>query len=252
MKKIILLAAVLVSTFAQAQIISVTGKNGQPITNDYEFVTNDLGITGPAALPIHVSNLTGEDIYVKLRMDAMENADNMEDMPGIAVQFCFGQLCYTEVEVDDVVPSGIGTAKIVADGQNDEADHFANNYPGDVEGVDVVYYMSLVQYNPDNTPGDVLLSFSYRYTTTAGVNNLDGLQNMGITVKNTVVKSNLELDAAIMANLDIIDVNGKLIKNVSINEGANTIDLSGLSAGVYFAKFTTGMNKSSQIKIVKN
>ena len=248
MKKIILLATVLVSTFAQAQIISVTGHNGEPITEGYTFTTDALS-GEEADLPIRVENLTEETIYVKLRMVSMVNADNM---PNFSVQFCFGELCYYQVETGDTVPTGIDAAEIAPGEENPEGDHFINGYAGDVAGTDVVYNLRLVQFDAANNEIGTLMNFKYVYSTTAGITDLNGLQNLGISVKNTVVEKNMDIDATIMANLAIIDVNGKSIKNVSINEGANTIDLSGLSAGVYFAKFTTGMNKSSQIKIVKN
>lgn len=248
MKKIILLAAVLVSSFAQGQVIAVTGHNGEPITEGYTFTTNAL--SGEAAdLPIRVENLTDETIYVKLRMVSMVNADNMLNF---SVQFCFGELCYYQVESGDTVPTGIDAAEIGPGEENPEGDHFINGYGGDVAGIDVEYNLRLVQFDADNNEVGTLMNFKYVYSTTADVTDLDGLQTIGINVKNTVVESNLELEAAITANLVITDVNGKLVKTVGINEGSNSIDLSILSSGVYFAKFTTESDKVSQIKIVKN
>ena len=57
---------------------------------------------------------------------------------------------------------------------------------------------------------------------------------------NTVIKS-----------IQIFDINGKSVKTVSAKDSAATVDASGLSKGVYFAKVSTDTS-SETIKLIKN
>jgi hypothetical protein len=200
-------------------------------------------------LPLKVKNLTDETIYVKLRMDEMENAFNMVTND---VQFCFGTSCYITVDEGDVVPAAIAQAEILADGENPDGDKFQNSYEGDNVGQPVEYHMSLWLYGADNNPIEELVAFSYIYTPTAGTEDFTNLQNIGINVKNTVVKNTFDVDATVTTKLELFDVTGKQVSSIAVADGANSIDLSRLNAAVYIARFTTEDNKTAQIRIVKN
>lgn len=249
MKKFILAAAAMLTMAVQAQTVSVTGKDGVTITDGYTYTTNSLNTNEgeDGYMPIIVTNLTDGDIYVRLRMDSMENANGNENF----IFFCFGQQCYYSVSVGNAVPSNINQGLITAGGHNDFADHFANGYGGDASGENVVYNMSLVQFTSDGTEVGTLLSFSYVYNPTAGVNDIEGLSNLGINLKNTVVADALQLDSSVAANLEIYDLNGKKVQVAAIKNGYQTLDLSTLSSSIYIAKFTTENNRTSQVKIVK-
>ena len=75
---------------------------------------------------------------------------------------------------------------------------------------------------------------------------------MGIVVNNTVVKSTLDVTASQNVKVDIVNLNGQVVKKAAIAAGTQAVDLSGLSSAVYFARFTNAENKTAQIKIVKN
>jgi hypothetical protein len=238
MKKIILIAGLLLSGLAQAQdpIIEVTGKNDEVITDGYVYETNSLEVADSESggyLPLHVTNLTDEAIYVKLRMVSFENADGNGDSDEIIyVQFCFGTLCYFAVEEGNIVPSNITQAKIEAGSHNPNGDKFTNAYPGDVVGEPVTYNMELVQFSAEGVEIGPLVSFTFKYTPTAGTNDLNGLNNIGISVKNTVVKNQLDIDAQQNAKLELFTISGQQVKTVAIQDGSQSIDLSGLSAAV--------------------
>ena len=249
MKKFIVAAITMFTIATQAQIVSVTGKDGVEITDGYTYSTNSLATEQGEAgyMPIQVTNLTGDDIYVKLKMDSFENASGNQDF----IFFCFGQQCYYSVSTGSTVPENIAAAKISAGSHNDLQDHFANGYAGDTEGQDVIYHMSLVQYSSDGTEGDVIMSFSFRYTTAANVEDFSGLKNIGINLNNTVVTNDLTVDAKGNATLEIFDLNGRLVKNADIKGGTQSVNLSSLLPAVYIARFTNNENKVSQVKIVK-
>ncbi|GGB68974.1 hypothetical protein GCM10007424_06170 [Flavobacterium suaedae] len=249
MKKFILAAAAMLTFAVQAQTVSVTGKDGVTITDGYTYTTNSLNTDEgeDGYMPIVVTNLTNDDIYVRLRMDSMENAAGNE----FFIFFCFGEQCYFSVSEGSSVPSNLEQGKITAGGTNHIDDHFASGYGGDTAGENVVYNMSLVQFTSDGTEVGTLLSFSYVYNPTAGVNDIEGLSNLGINLKNTVVTDALQLDSSIAANVEIFDLNGKKVQAAAIKNGYQTIDLSALTSSIYIAKFTTEDNRTSQVKIVK-
>ncbi len=245
MKKFILMAGILLCGIAQAQI-SVTGNNGQVIENGYVYTTHSLLTQGK--LNLHVTNTSTEAINLKLRVESMEGTTGQE-----TVQFCFGTQCFTNITVGKVVPTNQGPNGLTLEPgeSNVNGDHFWNFDAGN--GSNIVVGLAFVQYDDNNTQiGDPLVSFTFRYEPTAGTTDFSALQNMGITLKNTVVNTQLELTASQNAKMEVYNMAGQLVKSEAITEGSYSADLSGLSAAVYIARFTNEENKSSQIRIVKN
>ncbi|WP_294821751.1 T9SS type A sorting domain-containing protein [uncultured Flavobacterium sp.] len=135
--------------------------------------------------------------------------------------------------------------------ENPEDNHFLNGNPG--TGGDVTVVLGIVQYdNAGIAMGDPLVTFTYRYSPTAGTSDFNALQNMGITIDNTVITSHLNLTATQSAKMEVYTMAGQLVKSEAVKEGTYTADLSSLSAAVYIARFTNEENKTSQIRIVKN
>ena len=246
MKKIILLAGLLLSSFfTQAQVITATA-DGAPISEGQTFTVNSL-TESEATLSLVATNISDAPIYLKLKVNSIVNANGQD------VQFCFGGLCYFSVREGSTVPSNTYLANnVIAPGAtNNAADHFFNENAGIVVGEDVVYNLSFIKVSAEGAELGTLLTFNYKYSPTAGITNLSVLQNMGITVNNTVVKNDISVYANYNANLEIINVSGQIVKTVGIKTGSQQANLSALSAGVYIARFTAN-GKSSQIRLVKN
>lgn len=253
MKKFILAAALMLTGLAQAQVIQLTTNNDRIIQDGDTYVTDELytnagGTDQEAKMKLLVQNLTEEDIYIKLKMIDLVNSVNHEE--GF-IQFCFGGFCYTQVDEGSTTPNILNDGKILAGATNNVNDYFANAYSGDTPGMPVEYHMALVQYAADGTEMDTLLEFTYIYDTTAGVNDLSTLINMGITVNNTIVTNTLEVNTTQNLSLALYNINGQLVKTLGMGTGVQQADLSGLAAGVYVAKFTTADNRAAQLKIVK-
>lgn len=246
MKKLILLAGLLITGFAQAQIVTITG-NGDPIEEGETFTFTTRQPQATSELDLLVTNITDQDIYVKLRMNSITNNAN-----GNQVQFCFGELCFFTVQVGSLVPNNTLQSKIEPGESNPPADHFWNNDEGDVVGQPVSYNMSFVLTDANGTILETLRTFNYVYAPTMGTNDFTSLESLGISVSNTVVKDMLKLNSSQKATVEFYSVSGQLVKSSSVAEGNQSIDLSGLSAAVYIAKFTTENNQSSSIRIVKN
>ena len=251
MKKIILLASLLLAAVTtNAQIISLEG-NGELI-NDGDVITFTQLANGeehdPAYLSLVATNVSNQDINLKLKMDSMVNAENL---PADMVQFCFS-VCYYTVYEGMTAPEDTEGVTIAPGATNNTSDHFINAYAGD-NGNGVEYHMSFIQVDAQgNQIGDALVSFTYKYAPTADVEDFASLQNMGINVKNTVVKNQMDVTANQNATVQFYNINGQVVKTAAIKNGSQSIDLSTLSTAVYIARFTTAENKTSQIRIVKN
>lgn len=249
MKKIILIASLLLTTLTQAQI-SVEG-NGEAIPNGYVYTTNKLLPTAASELKLTVTNTSANTINLKLRIEEMTNAD------GSNVQFCFGEQCFFDVVVGKTVPTNQGAdgLTLAPGASNNVADHFANKNTGIDTNAPVKYKIAIIQYTNEGVIiGDPLFTFTYIYDKnfTAGTADFAALKNMGITVNNTVVKNSLEVSATQNAKLEMFNINGQIIKTATITSGSQSVDVSGLSNGVYITRFTNEENKTSQIRVVKN
>ena len=242
MKKIILLALFAISASVQAQVVSILG-NDEEITEGQTFTFYNL--TERAKINLVVTNLSDEPINLKLKANSLSNPTNMN------IQFCFGTECYFNISAGSTVPSDVAGLTLQPGETNPEGDHFQNANPGN--GVDpVTYSLSLVKVSDSGEILEVLRTFNYVYSPAASLTDFSALQNMGITVKNTLVKNQLEVSANQTATLQVVNINGQVVKTIAVKNDNQVIDLSGLTSAVYFARFTTQQNKTAQIKIIKN
>ena len=246
MKKIILTAALFIAAFAQAQVIEVYDDEVQ-IVNDATYTYTTIGAA--AKLHLQVINVSANSINVKLKMLAIENNASGEE-----VQFCFGENCYAVAPVNTTAPQQTTGITIAPDSDNGPAQYFYNNQNvPDIAGQPIKYTLGIIQVDANGAQiGEPLIKFNYVYSPTAATTDFASLQQMGISVNSTVVKNTLDVTASQNAKLELININGQSVKKAVITNGSQSIDLSGLSSAVYFAKFTNEENKTAQIKIVKN
>lgn len=246
MKKIILAAALFVSVFAQAQILVFDGET--QLENNATYTYSVLGEA--AKMHLLVQNDTNEEINVKLKMLEIVNNEG-----GLDVQFCYGGLCFNNAPVGSVTPSGAPSdyTKIPAGGNNAAVAGYFYNQHASTNGQPIIYTMGLFHIDAAGVPtGDPIITFNYKYDPTASTTDFNALAQMGIVVNNTIVNSTLDITANVNAKLEIVNINGQIVKKAAIANASQSIDLSSAAAGVYFARFTTAENKTAQVKIVKN
>lgn len=248
MKKIILIAALALSALTQAQQISVVRPGGAELHDGDTFITNSIVSTGSPEnkLRFRVTNLTEDELNVGVKVLGFSS-----NVDGSHVQLCF-DTCLYEIWPNLIIPAATLDAGATTPSTDD---HFWNFNAG-TDGQPVTYHLAFVKgtknEDGDFTETEELLDFTYTYDSTASINTLDGLQQMGVTLQNTVIKNALNITATQNAGLQILDINGKVVKTASVKTGAQAIDLSAFTTGVYFARFTTAANKTATVKIVKN
>ncbi|MFD2601629.1 MULTISPECIES: T9SS type A sorting domain-containing protein [Flavobacterium] len=241
MKKIILAAALFVGVFAQAQIIVMDGD--VELQNNQTYTYNVYG--SEAKMHFLVLNNTEETINVKLKM-----VDSDVNPLGNQVQFCYGGYCFNTAPEGTLAPPGVANeyTEVLPNGTSGAENYFYNQYQSPVS-----YTMALVHVNAaGEQTGEPIITFTYKYDPTASTTDFASLEKMGIVVNNTVVKNTLDVTANQNAKLQIVNINGQIVKSATVVNGSQAIDLSSVAAGVYFARFTTEENKTAQIKFVKN
>ncbi len=250
MKKIILVAALAMSYFTQAQDIAFTTVNaqGQEVSiSDNQVFTYTTTAEATAKMLIHVKNNSAEPFRFKVRVDDITG--NPETGMDMGLQFCFSQLCYFSVVQGNKYPNN---PVVLAPGaSNDPTDHFWNQYPG-VNGAPVSYTFTVLQLDENGNTTQELLSFTYKYDSVASVTDFTALKNLGITLNSTVVNSQLNLTANDAATLSLYSITGQLVKTAAISQGNQSVDVSGVASGVYMATFIMQDGKKGTVKIAKN
>lgn len=246
MKKIILTAALFITALTQAQVIEVFNDDVQLVNNEtYTYTT----VGEQAKLHLQIINVSNASINIKLKM--IETGNNID---GSNVQFCFGPNCYFDAPNGTTAPAQVTGITVAPQQSAGSVNYFYNSETvPDVAGQPITYKLGIIQVdNAGVEIGQPLITFTYKYAPTASITDFASLERMGISVNNTVVNNTLDINANLNAKLQIVNINGQTIKSYAVTNGSQSIDLSTVATGVYFARFTTEENKTAQIKIVKN
>lgn len=168
MKKIVMLLAVVLvaacgsddggSTPPVQKDFKVTNGDGEEITEGKVFTFSELGAS--ANIHIQIKNLSGQDLYFKLKAESGENTS------GVPVNFCFGEVCLFSFNPGVYVPPTIYDNVMIAPGEtNDVNDKFFITEEASISAP-VMFNFGLYQYDEidqDQTTGTKVLSFSYKY-----------------------------------------------------------------------------------------
>ena len=185
-----------------------------------------------------ITNTGPDEIYTRIEFVSAVNAT------GAGFELCFGQ-CYIDLVVGQTVPPAPQFLAIAPGGITSEGNHFANT----LEGTEVKDYVFRF-YETDSDGNDIGsdLSFTYRYDPTLGVNDLNELN---ISVASTVILNDMQVNAVEELNMEIYNLQGKLVSSEKINIGQQLINMSNLSSQMYIVKFSNDEGASKTIKVVK-
>ena len=74
---------------------------------------------------------------------------------------------------------------------------------------------------------------------------------MDISVASTVILNDMQVSAVEELNMEIYNLQGKLVSSEKINIGQQLINMSNLSSQMYIVKFSNDEGASKTIKVVK-
>lgn len=251
MKKIALIATLLFGMLtATAQQIAVTMQGDIVIPDGYTFTTNSTNspngqLPTPNKLRFHVTNLTQQDMIVGIKVISMSN-----NVDGSNVQLCYG-VCLYQIQPGYIVTDG-SVLEAGATSASDD-DHFINMNQG-TDGQPVNYQLSFVKLTT-NEDGDfieqeTLQTINYTYSGTAGTETAV-LKQMGVEIKNTIVKNTVTIQTVSPVNVTFYNINGAMLKSIALTAGTNTLDTTSFANGVYTATFASG-SKTASARIIKN
>ncbi|RYG30589.1 MAG: T9SS type A sorting domain-containing protein [Chitinophagaceae bacterium] len=236
MKKIMLAAGLLISLYSNAQLVFTTA--GEEITNNQVFEYATL-----YEMPFRVQN-TSEDLtkYLRVRVDELTNTN------GTSVQLCFG-VCLFQVQENTVVPPSFPI--VLEPGQQNSAqDHIWNTNEGDGVNYPMDFKLTFFEEDENGTfVGDVL-TMTYRYNPQLGLPGV-ALDQLGITNLNTVLNNTLNIRSTAALSMEVVGLNGQVVRRQQLNAGEQSVDVSSLSQGVYVVRFTNDQNVSAQVKVMK-
>jgi hypothetical protein len=193
-------------------------------------------------LGLKIYNSLSEDVSVKIKVVSFP------DGQGSNLQLCIDPICVNNLVMGNSYPSFGST--IPANGENGNSDHFLNSNAGDgINSLD--YVLKLFRVDENNAEVGNSITFTYRYTPNLSNTDFNQLATLGIQLKSTLVKNNLELQVTKPVSANIYDVNGKLIVNQSLVTGDNSIEASKLASGLYILSLTTNEGKKATVKIIK-
>ena len=242
MKKIILIGVILISQLGFSQIS--LSSNGVPVANGAVLAKNQIGYPAAEILfRVRNNGTTTTNVWGKCE-DLLNNN-------GSLFQFCFADVCFSEVAEGTIYP--IEGLTLAPNASNGNFDHFLNDNAGNgTYPLDFVF--RFFQTNQSTQGGAEVgnsITVTYRYDPNLSNDEINQLQNSGVIIKSTVIENELTLDVLKGAAMTIYDLNGKSVYTKNLEYGIQSINVSDLSSGVYVVSFTNEEGNSSTKKIIK-
>lgn len=247
MKKIIILSVLLfVSYTFQAQFSVVTydssTMNETGVINDGDVFAYNTTSYDVASIYFWVKNDNAHSINLRIVYEEINNAN------GTDFEFCFGGLCIFAVEEGVNYPEEGGPVVINAGGQTVDFDHFLNKNEGDGTNYPIDYVIKFFEVDANDNPIGNPITFTYRFDPTM---DIEDFSQVNASIQNTLVETQLNIVAQEQVQLQVFDIQGKLISDFSLETGVNSLEMSGLSAGLYFGKLQNQAGQSEVFKFVK-
>jgi hypothetical protein len=241
MKKI-LLSLLLAVSFTSVAQFTVSKTDGTPVASGQVISFNSI-VYAQASLALKITNTLTTAINVRI------TCLNMSNTNGQLMEVCFGPDCYGTTSVNQLFPSS-GSVNIPVGGI-DSSSHFFNNDIGISTSAPVDYVFKIYQVNTFGTEIGTPFTFTYRYDATMAANQIDQAASNAVTLKSTVVDSNLDLQVNSNLNYIIYDLNGKQVLANKLETGYQSIDVSSVSSGLYLLNVVTENGSSYSLKFHK-
>ena len=236
-KKLLLLTLLLVAFVVKAQYV-IADENGNEFFDGMVYETGSLEYD-EAELQFYVTNNGSEQINMRIEFVSAVNGN------GNGFQLCFGQ-CYIDLVIGQTVPPTPGFIAIASGETTGIGNHFYNENPGN--GTDIQDYV-FRYYETDDDGVDIgnSLSITYRYNPLLGTEDFNELN---VNISSTIIESEMIVNTIEELEMEVYDLQGRLVKNQRLNIGQQIINMSDLSAQLYIVKFNNVEGASKTMKVL--
>ncbi|MFA7449045.1 MAG: T9SS type A sorting domain-containing protein [Weeksellaceae bacterium] len=251
MKKIIISGFLALFAFAnvsaQNQSYKVYDLDGNEYENNKTYGYNIHGTLGDpieeAHLDLVFENAGSEDIRLYGQVVSFTNTN------GANAQFCIIDACYFPLEEGGLYP---GAGGMLAPGEILGNPGGFPNYFINLDGNSPVEY-KIRFFQGDVDTGEEIpnTTFNMTYLYDEDYMNVSDMQSVAIAeVYPTVAKGFTNVNLKENAQVQILNAEGRTVKSFSLKSGQSQLNLSGLSAGVYWVTFKGDSGKATHTRIV--
>jgi hypothetical protein len=249
MKKIFLstcLSLFAISAFSQNQDYTISDLEGNQYENNSIHVFNIHGTFADpleeAKLHLLIENQENEDIYIRAEVVEMVNTD------GTMAQFCIGGPsgnCFTPISTGVFYPNTDGGVMYAAANWG-MFDYIINLDPTNL----AEYKVRFVQTDgAGNELPDTNFYLTYIYDEDAmGV--IDVQSKSIAQIYPTVAKGSTTVNLKEDATVQILNVQGRIVRTLNLKQGETKLNLNGLSTGVYWVAFKGVSGTTTNIKVL--
>lgn len=222
---------------------TVSDINGNPFTNG-QIVTFTTHSTSSAELKFVVNNNSTQNLDFRIRCMNLVNAT------GTNFQLCWGYECIPDVSQGGVYPN---FQYVINGGANTVGlgDSFKNFNSGDGINYPADYSFRFLTYDLSGNIVGSNFNLTYRYEGPLSIDQRDKLSVIGVKVLNTRINDFLHLQISNPINYEAFNLQGQLLLKGEL-ESDTSLDMLGLSSGVYLINFSNKEGLNDSVKIYKN
>lgn len=207
--------------------------------NEGDIVVFDTFVYEDAKLKFLTYNDSSEVIGVQVECEGLTNTN------GSFMELCYGE-CYYGIETFVAYPT-IGAVPVQPGTHQPFLTDYFSNTDGNSDLVEYNFRFFQIDSDGFEIP-DTSLRFTYRYDGTMSVSDVNSIAIA--EVYPTVVKNSTTVSLKENASVHVVSMDGKSVKSLNMRAGQSSLDLSGLSEGVYIIQFKGVSGLTTMKKIV--
>lgn len=199
-----------------------------------------------AELFFEIKNETDAPLDLRLKVISIDNTD------GKNISLCFAGDCQNNIYKNAVYPARkefvtVPAGDVIAYDQNKI---WNKNEAGINKGEDITLIFEIQEIERSTLYVKNALQFTYQYKPVKP--KVISAKEVNVSIQNTLIKGGkLILDTREPVSIQIYNLIGRQVKNLNLETGLNTIDISDLSAQIYLVRLQnrTGLTKTRKIVV---
>jgi hypothetical protein len=240
-KKILIISLMLTSFICQAQFDVIYKRNNSVVSDGQSYTFSDASCdyNDPCNWQFEVTNTSSQDIYMRVIVDNLVNND------GSNFQVCFASVCLSNITLNGAYPST--AALIPPGGTNSAGNGFWNLNPAGTDTV-MSWTLRLQAFDAADNEIGTPINVVYNYQSLL---SLEDSEIKNLKVFPTVVKDDFNVSVDENISAIFYDISGQKVKEVEVLAGDQQINISDLSAQIYFVHFRNDKGLKTLKKIIK-